>query len=103
MSEVKCIYGSSTGCPCPRPGTVPFWEDEPSGLKLCQVHAALAPLRDEVSDLGIALEVFNEWVGCAEELDNRPLLALLEGAKTEFAERKAALEEQLGRVETAIR
>jgi hypothetical protein len=93
MSEVKCLYGSSTERPCPRPGTVQ-WEGQPAHVRVCEVHAALEPLKDEVTDLGVALEVFNEWARCAEELDNQPLLGLLARARGEFRERLEFLQEQ---------
>ena len=92
MTEVKCIHGASTERPCPRPGTVPYWKDEPSGVKVCDVHSALEPLTDELLDLSLALDKLAEVEEYAREWNNRPLLALLKRAKAEFAERQEFLE-----------
>jgi hypothetical protein len=93
MSEVKCMIGSSTANPCPRPGTAPFWEDDPAGVKVCEVHAALQPLEGEVRDLTLALETLVELEECAREFDNQPLRGLVERGKREFSERLSLLEE----------
>jgi hypothetical protein len=103
VTGVKCIHGASTERPCPRPGTVPYWEDDPSGVKVCDVHHALEPLTDELLDLSLALDKLAEVEEYAREWNNRPLLALLKRAKAEFAERKSVLDQQLERVEHAIR
>ena len=93
MTEVKCIYGQSTERPCPRPGTAAQPGRLPKQAKVCEVHAALTPLFDEVDDLAFALEMFDEWDEWARTRNNRPLVGLLERARDEFTERRDFLEE----------
>jgi hypothetical protein len=93
MTEVKCIYGQSTERPYPRPGTVAQQGRLPEQDRVCEVHAALTPLADEVEDLAFALERFNEWEEQARSDHNEPLIKLLERARAEFSERMEFLEE----------
>ena len=101
MPEVSCTYGSSTENPCPRPGTAAR-RGVPEVL-LCQVHAALEPLWDEVDDLGLALEKLEELEQYATEWDNQPIKGLVERARVEFAERKEFLERHAQAVSLAGR
>ena len=103
MTEVKCIHGASTERSCPRPGTVPYWEDDPSGVKLCEVHAALEPVRDEINDLSLALEKLEELQEYGREWGNQPVLGLVERARAEFTERQEFLERHAQAVSLAGR
>ena len=60
--------------------------------RLCAYHAATEPLVEEESDLGIALELLDEWQGRADELDNGPLQHVIATARQEFGERLAFIE-----------
>jgi hypothetical protein len=103
MSEVKCIYGQSTKKPCPRPGTVAQPDRLGEGVKICEVHAALTPLTEEVDDLALALEMFKEWDEWARMHDNEPLIRLLERARMEFTERMELLDKHTETVSLAGR
>lgn len=103
MSEVRCTWASATENPCSRPGTVEQPDRLPAGVKLCEVHAAIIPLWDDVNDLGLALEKLEELEEYAEESGNRPLLGLMERARAEFSERLQFLEEHLKSVSHAGR
>ena len=94
MTEVKCIYGQSTERPCPRPGTVAQPGRLPDQDRVCEVHATLQPLFDEVDDLAFALEMFEEWDEWARIHNNGPLVGLLERARMEFSERQELLAER---------
>jgi hypothetical protein len=72
-------------------------------VNVCEVHAALRPLNDEVNDLTLALEKLDELEEYAREWDNQSLHGLVERARVEFTERKTFLDERLESVERAIR
>jgi hypothetical protein len=103
MTEVRCIYGQSTDKPCPRPGTVEQPDRLGEGVKICEVHAALTPLTEEVDDLALALEMFKEWDEWARMHDNGPLVGLLERARMEFTERVELLDKHTDAVSLAGR
>ena len=51
------------------------------------------PFWDEIDDLGLALEKFDELEEYAEVWGNRPLLSLVERARAEFTGRQRFLHE----------
>ena len=88
----RCLMGRATGHGCPFPvEPAPRWSPhEPP--RLCAFHAATEPLVEEENQVGIALELLEEWARRADELDNRPLQHLIGGARQEFGERLALIE-----------
>jgi hypothetical protein len=103
MTEVKCIYGQSTEAPCPRPGTVAQPDRFGEQARVCEVHAALAPLGDEIWYLALALEKLDELEEYAAEWNNRPLQGLVDRARTEFTERMELLDKHTEAVSLAGR
>jgi hypothetical protein len=103
MTEDKCIHGTSTERPCPRPATAERPGRLPDGVRICEVHAALETLDDEVWDLALALEKLDELEDYARKWGNRPLLGLVERARAEFSERMEFLGEHVEAVSLAGR
>jgi hypothetical protein len=103
MSVARCIYGQSTERPCPRPATVERPGRLPDGVRICEVHAALETLGDEVWDLALALEKLDELEEYAKKWGNRPMLGLVERARAEFSERVEFLGEHVEAVSLAGR
>jgi hypothetical protein len=92
-NEVRCSMGRKTDTPCPFPvAERPHRRFSLEPPRLCAFHAASEPLVQEESDLGIALELLDEWQKRADELDNGPLQHVIVTARQEFGERLALIE-----------
>jgi hypothetical protein len=98
-----CPVGSKTDRPCPRLATTEPQGRERGGRKLCEVHAALKPLEEEIEDLGAAEELLEGWIEEARRLDNASLEMVLRHAREEMSARLEFLEEGVDAVHTTQR
>jgi hypothetical protein len=96
-----CPVGSKTNRPCPRLATTEQQGRARGGRKLCEVQAALVPLKEEMDDLGVAEELLSGWIEEAQRLDNAPLEMVLRHAKEEMSDRFEVLREGVEAVSAA--
>lgn len=98
-----CPVGSKTNHPCTRVADTEPKGRAHGGRTVCEVHAALVPLEDEVEDLGIAEDLLGSWEGMAREVGNAPLETALRHAKEQMTQRLEVLETSVSAVHTTQR
>lgn len=82
-----CIAGSVTDNPCGRLATTTQPHRLPDNCGYCDFRAEVSEFFEEIDDLSIGLEFFEEWEERARQIGNQPVLRLLEQARAEFTER----------------
>ncbi len=83
--------------PCRFPATVslPDWLPD-DGPQLCEFHAAILPLADEVDELGISQSLARTYLEAAcRHPGAEALVTVLEHAEADFSERRGLLEKAI--------